>query len=593
MKLVRDSNLIRFLKERMFEQWRIFAIAGLFALLTAMAAGSYAFLVKTGMDWLGAADTTSNRVQLPLGLGTVLSSHVMWLLPCLVISASVVRSLSLYFQTILNNKAVQNGLVAIQDALFGKLIDGDYARLTSAASGEFVSQFVNDMNLVREASLRIASNLVKGVLTIIACLIAMFVMDWALATLVLLVYPIAFAPVVRIGERLRKTSRRAQEQAGEMTALLTEGLSSGRDTKAFNLEDYQRSRAHDGFVERAQLYLKVLRGKALVDPLLEIVGGCALAGVLAFTGWRVMNGDASVGDLGGFITAIAAASPEVRALGTLNGLANEAGAALDRIYKVIDAPSEVIDAPDAAVMTKAWGAIRFEKVSFGYNDQTSVLRDIDFEVAPGETIALVGPSGSGKSTIFNLLLRLFEPTHGRILIDDVDIRSVNQSSLRSNIAVVSQDVFLFDDTIEANVALGRLGASKDEIEKALEASACDFVYELPDGLNSFVGEGGRNLSGGQRQRIAIARAMLKDAPILLLDEATSALDASSEVKVQAALDRLRDGRTTLIVAHRLATVRGADRICVVQNGKISEQGKHEQLLKAQGHYADLVKSQLS
>lgn len=588
-----DKKLLRrFASDWMAEHWRLFALGAIFSAITALAVASYGLMVKTGLDWLSATEHGQSGVKIPFLDVSIPSNKMIWILPCAVIGFATIRSISLYIQTILNNSAVQKGLVSVQDALFSRLIEGDYKRLTAAASGEFVSQFINDMNLVREASLRVATNLIKGVLTVIACVATMFWYDWALALMVLVVYPIAFAPVVQIGNRLRKISKAAQHQTGEMTALLNEGFQGGRTSKAFNLEDYQKARANAGFLERARLYLKVLRSKALVDPLLEIVGGAALAGVFAFTGWRIMNGEATVGDFGGFIAAIGAASPEVRALGTLNSVANEGLAALDRIYAVLDAPDEVADKPDAKKLETVSGKLAFENVSFSYGEQ-QVLNDLTFVAETGQTIALVGPSGAGKSTVFNMALRLFDVEAGQVLLDNVDIRHLERTNLRSHMSLVSQDAFLFDDTLRKNIALGRMDASEEEIIAAMEAAACDFVHELPDGLDTQAGEGGRNLSGGQRQRIAIARAILRDAPVLLLDEATSALDAASEAKVQTALEALSKGRTTLIIAHRLSTVRSANKIFVLDKGHVVEEGDHDTLMQKNAAYADLVKLQLS
>ncbi len=588
-----DNKLLRrFASDWMAKHWRLFALGALFSAITALAVASYGLMVKTGLDWLSASEHGQGMVKIPLLNLSVPSGKMIWLLPCAVVGFATIRSISLYTQTILNNSAVQKGLVSVQDALFSRLIEGDYQRLTAAASGEFVSQFINDMNLVREASLRVATNLIKGILTVLACVATMFWYDWALALMVLVVYPIAFAPVVQIGNRLRKVSKAAQQQTGEMTALLNEGFQGGRTSKAFNLEGYQNARAHAGFLERARLYLKVLRSKALVDPLLEVVGGAALAGVFAFTGWRIMNGEATVGDFGGFIAAIGAASPEVRALGTLNSVTNEGLAALDRIYAVLDAPDEVADKADATKLENIEGRIAFDNVFFSYGDQP-VLNGLSFSAEKGQTIALVGPSGAGKSTVFNMALRLYDAANGHVLLDDIDVRHLERHNLRSHMSLVSQDAFLFDDTLRTNIKLGKMDASEAEIIAAMEGAACDFVHDLPDGLDTRAGEGGRNLSGGQRQRIAIARAMLKDAPILLLDEATSALDASSEAKVQKALETLSHGRTTLIIAHRLSTVRSADKIFVLDKGRVVEEGDHETLMQKNAVYAELVKLQLS
>lgn len=546
------------------------------AALAAAAAYGYADITARAMDWLKDGDAS-----------------VMTVAPVAILILVVVRSIAMYAQTQANNHGVQRAIVRLQDALFSRLIGGDYAALQANASGEFVSQFANDMTLVREASLRVASNLAKSVLTVLAALIFMFTRDWALALFLLVAYPIAFLPIIKLGERIRKTSRRAQEQAGEMTALLTEAFQGARTVKAFGLEGFQQDRARSAFEDRARLYLKILRSKAFVDPFLEVIGGLALAGLFAFAGWRALTGEMSVGDLVGFITAIAVASPEVRALGTLNSVLNEGLAAAERVYRVMDLPIRVKDKPGAVDIKTASGEIAFESVGFAYNDASPVLTHLTFGVRAGQTIALVGPSGAGKSTVFNLLLRLYDADTGAVRLDGMDVRDVTLSSLRRQMALVSQDSFLFDTTIRQNIELGRPGASMEDIEAAAAAASCDFIAGLPQGWETRAGEAGRNLSGGQRQRIALARALLSQAPILLLDEATSALDSESETRIQTALSSLAGSRTILVIAHRLATVRKADRIFVVDKGRIVESGGHDELIAAGGAYARLAALQLS
>ena len=555
----------------------------LFAVLTALFANAYAAILAFVGNGIQSAIVT------PEG-GT---DWVWWAAGSIVLLASG-RAISLYLMTVLNNTGVQRALVDIQQIQFDELIDGDFARLQGDASGGFVSRFINDVNSIRDAGLRFANNFTKSVVTVLGAFGIMVWLDWQLTLILLVVYPIAFWPVIALGDRVRKRAKRAQKQVGDVTALLSEGFQSHRIIKAYGLETYQKDRAKLGFVERSRLFLKVLTDKAAVDPILEVTGGVALAGVLGFSAWRIASGDSSLGALLGIIGAIGIAAPELRALGTLNAVAQEGGAAADRVFEVVDANSAVADLPSAKQLSKARGTITFADVVFSYPDGTSALKGLGFEVAAGETVAFVGPSGAGKSTIFNLILRLYDVDSGAVLLDGNSVQTLQADSVRRATAIVSQDTALFDDTIAANIALGRLGASRDEIEAAAKAAnAHDFIHQMPGGYEAGVGEMGRNLSGGQRQRIALARAILRDAPILLLDEATSALDSESEAKVQSALAEFAQGRTTLIIAHRLSTVRAADRIIVIENGRVVEAGTHSALMEQTGAYYALVQAQLS
>ena len=379
-----------------------------------------------------------------------------------------------------------------------------------------------------------------------------------------------------------------------MTALVSEGLQSARVVKAYGLETYQKDRAKLGFAERSRLFLRVLTQRAAVDPVLEIVGGIAIAALLGFVAFRIADGTNTLGDLLGIIGLIGVASPEVRALGSITAVAQEGAAAADRVYDIVDAPATVSDPDGALVLTDAKGRVAFDNVAFTYPDGTEALKGLSFAVEPGETVAIVGPSGAGKSTIFNLILRLYDTSGGDVLIDGHTVDALNSNSLRAATALVSQDTALFDDSVGANIALGRLGAGQNEIEAAAVAANADgFIRDLPGGYDAEAGEMGRNLSGGQRQRIALARAILRDAPILMLDEATSALDAESEAKVQAALAEFAKDRTTLIIAHRLSTVRAADRIIVVEDGRVVETGTHDALMGTDGIYKKLVELQLN
>jgi subfamily B ATP-binding cassette protein MsbA len=566
----------RFAADWLRPLWGWFALGVLFAAISAACAYGYGEIITRATGWLKELDP-----------------RIFTLAPWVIVALVLVRGPSLYWQTQANNVGVQRAIVEIQRALFGKLISGDFARLQAAASGEYVSQFANDMTLIREASLRVATNLAKSTLTIVAAVVFMLVKDWPLALLLLVAYPIAFYPVVKLGDRIRRVSRSAQEQAGTLTAFLGESFQGARTVKAFGLEDYQGERAHAGFRERARLYMKVLRSKAVVDPLLEVFGGLALAGIFAFAGWRAMNGQASVEELLGFIAMLAIASPEVRALGTLNSVVNEGLAAAGRIYAVLDAAPAVVDRADARDLGRATGKVEFSDVRFAYPGTGPILNGLTFTAQPGETIALVGPSGAGKSTVFNLLLRLYDAAGGAICLDGHDVRDVTTGSLRRNLAMVSQDAFLFDATVRENIALGRPGATDEQVREAAKAAACDFIDALPGGWSAMAGEGGRNLSGGQRQRIALARALVSDAPVLLLDEATSALDSESEARVQLALSAIAGRRTVIVIAHRLATVRRASRIYVLDAGRVVEFGGHDDLMANAGAYSRLAAHQLT
>jgi ATP-binding cassette, subfamily B, bacterial MsbA len=559
-----------------------------FALLTALCGVGYAAVLDFVGRGLQAAITGAAAPAASASPGWI------WLCITAIISLTVLRALSMYAMTLLNNTGVQRGLAGVQAVQYDALIDGDFQRLAGDNSGAFVSRFINDVNAVRDAALRFANNFTKSLATVVGILIWLFWKDWQLGLIIAVVYPLALGPVVALGNAVRARSKRAQAQVGEVASMLGEGFQSARIVKAYGLEDWQKSRARAGFVERSRLYLKVLSQRAGVDPVLEIFGGIALAALLGFVAWRISEGTNSLGDLLGVIGAVAVAAPEVRALGSISAVAQEGGAAADRVFEIVDAAPRLTTPPDASVLEKASGDIVFDDVQFAYPDGSRALNGISFSVSPGETVAFVGASGAGKSTLFNLLLRLYDPQSGAIRVDGHDIRVLTTASLRAQMALVSQDAALFDDTIQNNIALGRLGAMPAEIELAARAAqAHGFITQLPEGYAAPAGEFGRNLSGGQRQRVSLARAFLRNAPVLLLDEATSALDAESEAAVQTALAGFATGRTTLIIAHRLSTVRAADRILVLDAGQIVEAGSHDALMAAGGAYKRLVELQLN
>ena len=567
----------RLWRDWLAHRWPLVTLAVALSALTAAAVSSYAFVVRWSVQLLEQGD-----------------QRVIWIAPAAIIAMTVVRGVSLFAQTVQTNRLALRVMQDLQEKMFAKLVRADFARLLAEPVGTMVSRFTNDITLLREALIRAANNLLRDTLTVIGAVAAMFWFDWMLAILVLVVYPIAALPVIRIGQRMRKTSNEAQQQMGEVTSFLEESFSGARMVKTYQLESYEEGRSHGAFLNRFRLALKLAASKARVDPILEVVGGIAFAGVLGFAGWRISQGQASVADFIGFIAAIGIMAPAVRALGTLNAVAQEGYAVLDRVFTVLDTPDTVIEAPNAKPLRISGGTVEFDNVSFAYSDEAPALTSISMKALKGQTIAFVGPSGSGKTTILNLIPRLYDPTEGRVLIDGQDIRGVTLDSVRRSIALVSQDVTLFDDTVRANIAFGRLDASEAEVVAAAKAAdAHDFITALPGGYDAPVGPRGGQLSGGQRQRIAIARAILNDAPILLLDEATSALDAEAEARVQDALTRLTQGRTSFVIAHRLATVRNADWIFVLDKGRIAEAGRHDDLVAKDGLYARLSKLQFT
>lgn len=574
----RQSTLA--LGRRLWRDWvlkrpALVALALSLSVVTAGAAASYAGLIAWTFNLLEAR-----------------SADFFPLAPLVIIGLATLRSVSLYAQTVQTNNIALHVMQDMQNAMFSKLVHADFARLSREPVGGLVSRFTNDITLLRETLVRLANNLVRDVFTVIGAIAWMLYLDWMLTAMILLVYPIAFYPVLQIGQRLRKTSADAQSQMGAVTSQLEESFSGARMVKTYGLEDYETERAGKSFAERLRFLFRITENKARVDPILEIAGGVALAGLVAFAGWRLMNGETSIGNILGVLTGIGVMSPAIRAIGTLNAVVQEGFAVLDRVFSVLDEVNTVTPSLDAPVLSASAGEVALSGVRFAYPDGTVALDGVNLVARPGKTVALVGPSGSGKSTVLNLIPRLYDVSDGQVEIDGQDVRAVSLASLRGSLALVSQDVTLFDDSVRANIAFGRLDASDaDIIAAAKAADAHDFIMDLPEGYDSPVGPRGGNLSGGQRQRLSIARAILKDAPILLLDEATSALDTESERRVQAALERLSEDRTTLVIAHRLSTVRDADWIYVMEDGQVREEGRHDDLLARGGLYAKLCKLQ--
>jgi subfamily B ATP-binding cassette protein MsbA len=564
--------------------------------LVACATGLYPVLIKAAFE----AFTNRSGTGAPIKINLIVRRFVVdrqqaiVLAPLLVVLVTAVKGFALWAMTVLTNRVVTRVEADMQSALYAHLIDADLAQLGRESAASLTQRFTADFTYIREALTRMSTVFLRELATVTALVVAMFAIDPVLTLIAGIAAPFFARPVARIGKKLRRNATSSQEQIGRMAGLVSESLAGARIAKTFGLEGYLKARTRDTFEEIRRLKMKSANTRARLDPLLEVGGGVAVALVLSFIGWRILEGRSTVGDFAGFITALIMAAQPVRALGNLNAILQEAAAALKRYFAIVDEQPEIRDRPGAKPLAITGGEIRFEGVSFAYRQGQPAVEHVDLHVPAGQATALVGRSGSGKSTVLSLVPRLYDPSAGRILIDGQDTRDVTLASLRAAVAVVSQEIVLFDDTLKANIGFGRPDATEAEIVAAAKAAAAhDFITALPDGYDTRVGPGGAGLSGGERQRVSLARAFLKNAPILLLDEPTSALDAEAEVQVQTALQHLMKGRTTLVIAHRLSTIREADLIVVMDAGRVVETGTHGALGSGGGIYARLQRLQLT
>ncbi len=536
--------------------------------------------IAIGVEWINAGFIGGAEGRFSPAL-----SQVQIYGPLLVVLLGLLNAAAQYSQTRLNAGAALSSLRDIQNDMFSSLMALDFAQQREEVSGQIISRFTNDTLVLRETLMR-ASNAVRDALTLTALCIILLWYDWMLFLIVLIIYPLIGVPVSRIGKYLRRTSARAQEQAGDVTALIGETVTGARMVKSYQLEPLERARASGAFDDRLRLLKKMAYARALNEPLIFFAGSIAIGLVVSIVAMRIADGALSVSEFTGFIAALLLMSQPARGLGTLNAVMQEGFGAFERMISLIDVRPAIASAENAVDLEQGPGAIRFDDVAFSYRKGKPALNGITLDIPAGKMVALVGESGSGKSTLINLLPRLYDPDRGRILIDGQNIADVTLRSLRARIAMVSQDAIIFNMSALENIAFGRPAASRaDIIRAATDAAANEFISLLPNGYDTPLGEGGASLSGGQRQRIALARAFLKDAPILLMDEATSALDAESETKIREALNRLTKNRTTLVIAHRLSTVKDANLIAVMDKGRIAETGTHEELLDKNGAYA--------
>ncbi|WP_051432256.1 ABC transporter ATP-binding protein [Rhodovibrio salinarum] len=523
------------------------------------------------------------------------NAAMLWPIALMTLVVFLARGLASYGQAVLMSHIGLAIMARIQGEMFHRLMHTELGFFNANSPGHLVSRFVNDVQTMRNSVAETLTGLGKHALTLVALVGVMFYEDWLLATIAFIAFPTAVLPIASVGKKMRKVSGRTQENLGDLTTTLDEAFQGMRSVKAYGMEQRETERAEASIGRVFKLMLKAARTQNILTPVMEVLGGLAIVAVLIYGGNQVISGEKQAGAFFAFITALLLAYEPLKRLAKLNNQLQRGLAAAQRVFALIDREPQLQNKPGARPLKLTAGEVALDDVSFRYDDtDEKALHHVSLTAPAGKTCALVGASGAGKSTVFNLIPRFYDVEEGAVRIDGQDVRDLTVESLRSQLAVVSQEVMLFDATVRENIAYGRPEASEREVLQAAEASgAADFIDTLPQGYDTRVGPRGARLSGGQRQRIAIARAMLKDAPILLLDEATSALDTESERKVQTALRTLMRGRTAIVIAHRLSTVRDAEIIHVLDKGQVIERGNHDELLERGGAYARLYAMQFA
>ncbi|MBI5681792.1 MAG: ATP-binding cassette domain-containing protein [Deltaproteobacteria bacterium] len=571
--------------------WFYLVCAVLCMAVLAFSTGAMAYLIGPAMKFLFTNESNDILKFVPSGFINFDKARKIYVIPLLIIALAIVKGFSFFGQAYLMGYIGQRVVLDIREKLYRQILLLPVPFFTKTHTGTLISRVTNDVNQIQSTAAESFAALIRSTLSIIALTSVIIIQDLKLAMVALIAFPFAIYPLIRFSKKIRKVSAQGNVTMGTITSLLQEAISGIRIVKAFCMELYEELKFKKESERLNKLQMKGILVRSISPPVMEMFGVISFALTILYASSRIENGDLRPEGFISFFAAVLMLFQPIKALSGVNLNIQKGLAAASRVFEIFDIKEEVIDKSDAMVLKDTIKEVEFRDVSFRYGENW-VLRGISTRVKSGEVIAIVGTSGGGKTTLVNLIPRFYDVLDGSIMIDGVDIRDIKLKSLREHIAIVSQQVILFNDTVKRNIAYGDFAKADEEIiASAKAANAHNFIEKLQHGYDTFIGEGGIRLSGGERQRLSIARAILKNAPILILDEATSSLDTESEIEVQKGLNNLMYGRTTLVIAHRLSTIRNADRIIVLAGGTIKEHGRHDELLKLNGEYSRIYNMQ--